>query len=163
MRKFLILAAASAALVSTPVLAQDANDSFTGVRAGLTAGFDDVTGTVDGTDVVYGADVGVDIPVGDRMTFGVEAFSTNPFDDDRTVGAAARVGYAFNEDVLGFARAGYSNYETVFDRNLDALTVGGGLEFAASKNTYARIEYRYSDFEAGVGNHGALAAVGVRF
>lgn len=162
MSKILIAAGLAAAMIATPAVAQD-NEAFTGFRLGATAGADDVTGVQDTTDVVYGGDVGVDIPVGDQMTFGVEAFSTNPFEDERTIGAAARIGYALNDTTLAFARAGYANYQDVFSRELDGMTVGGGLEFAASDNVYAKVEYRYSDFEAGVGNHGALAGVGVRF
>lgn len=161
MNKLLLAAGAATALLAAPAYAS--NDNFTGVRVGATAGADDVTGVQDTTDVVYGVDAGVDLPVGENMTFGVEAFSTNPFEDERTIGAAARVGYALNEDYLVFARAGYSNYEDVLNRDLDGLTVGGGLEIALSSLTYAKAEYRYTDFSQGVGNHGALVGVGFRF
>ena len=157
--KYLILAAA---LVATPAMA-DTNDNFTGVRIGATAGVDDVTNSPDRNDVVYGVDAGVDLPVGDRLTVGAEAFSTNPFETTRTIGAAARLGYAVTEDALIFARAGYSNYQDVFNQELDGLTVGGGVEFSISEMTYAKVEYRYSDFEQNVGNHGALVGVGLRF
>lgn len=158
MIKYAVLAAA---LVAAPAAAQD-NANFVGPRIGATAGYDDVTGQIDTTDIVYGVDGGFDIPVGDKLTVGLEAFTTNPF-EQATVGAAARVGYAMNKNALVFARAGYSNYENVFDRNLDGLTVGGGLELAISQGIYAKAEYRYSDFEQNVGNHGALVGVGLRF
>ena len=162
MKKLITLGAAALALVAAPAYAQT-NEDFTGFRVGVTAGADDVTGVRDTTDIVYGVDAGVDVGIGDRVTLGVEAFSTNPFEDERTVGAAARVGYAITPDVLGFVRAGYSNYQDTFSRKLDGLTVGGGAEFALSDMSYARIEYRHSNFEEGVGNHGVLAGVGLRF
>lgn len=162
MRKLIVAAALAATAISTPALAGD-NDNFTGVRIGATAGVDDVTGSVDTNDVVYGADVGVDLPVGDNFTVGVEAFSTNPFETTRTVGAAARVGYAFTDSSLAFVRGGYSNYQDVFSRELDGLTVGAGVELALGETMYIRPEYRYSDFQNGVGNHGGLVGVGFRF
>ena len=158
--KYAILGALGLALAA-PAAAQ--NDNFTGVRIGATAGVDDVTGVRDTTDVVYGADIGVDFPVGDRVTLGVEGFSTNFFEDERTIGAAARMGYAVTDNVLPFVRVGYTNYQDVFSRELDGLVVGGGLEYSISDNSYARVEYRYSDFEQNIGNHGALVGIGLRF
>tara|TARA_B100001146_G_C15978280_1_gene347230 strand:- start:59 stop:547 length:489 start_codon:yes stop_codon:yes gene_type:complete len=162
MRALAIAAAFGSLVVASPALA-DTNDNFTGLRVGVTAGIDDVVNSPDTTDVVYGVDAGVDFGVGDRVTMGVEAFSTNMFESERTIGAAARLGYAVNEDLLVFTRAGYANYENVFNQNLDGLTVGGGLEYSISDMTYAKVEYRYSDFENNVGNHGALVGIGLRF
>ena len=75
--KFIALAAA-AALATTPALAQT-NAAFTGVRAEVTAGYNDIQNSPDANDVVYGAAVGVDAPLGDRVTIGVEANSSNFF------------------------------------------------------------------------------------
>ena len=162
MKLFALAAALGAMTIASPAMA-DTNDNFTGFKVGVTAGYDDVTGSVDANDVVYGFETGVDVGVGDRVTVGAEAFSTNLFEDTRTIGAAARLGYAVTEDALVFARAGYSNYQDVFSQELDGLTVGGGLEYAISDMTYAKVEYRYSDFENNVGNHGALVGFGLRF
>lgn len=162
MKILAIAAAVSMAAIATPAYA-DTNDNFTGLRVGATAGIDDVVNSPDANDIVYGVDAGVDFPVGDRVTVGVEGFSTNPFEHTRTIGAAARVGYAVTDNTLAFARAGYSNYQDVFSRELDGLTVGGGLEFSISDSAYIKAEYRYSDFEQDVGNHGALVGIGLRF
>lgn len=160
MNKYLmILALAAGVAGATPAYAND----FVGFRVGVTAGADDVTGVQDTTDIVYGAEAGIDFPVGDTVTIGVEAFSTNPFEGERTIGAAARIGYVVADNALVFARAGYSNYKNVFNQKLDGLTVGAGLEVAVSDNTYIKTEYRYSDFEQNVGNHSALIGVGLRF
>lgn len=161
MRKVALILAGATMAVAAPAYAQ--NDNFTGVRVGATAGVDDVVNSLDTNDIVYGVDAGVDIPVGDTMTVGVEAFSSNFFEDTRTIGAATRVSAALGEDYLVFVRAGYTNYEDVFSQELDGLTVGGGLEVALSDLTYVKAEYRYTDFEQNVGNHGALVGVGLRF
>lgn len=155
------LAALSLALVAYPALADTSN--FTGPRVGATVGLDDVTNSPDTNDVVYGADVGVDVPLTGNFVVGVEAFSTNPFETTRTVGAAARLGYAVTPNVMPYVRAGYSNYQDVLSRELDGLTVGGGVEYAFNSKLYAKVEYRYSDFEKDIGNHSALVGVGIRF
>lgn len=162
MRNLLTALAFGAAAVATPAMA-GTNDNFTGLRIEATAGVDDVTGVQDTTDVAYGAAIGVDVPVGDRFTVGVDANTMNVFADERQIGVAGRLGYAFNDNLLGFARAGYNNYRDVANRSLDGLVVGGGLEYAVSDMTFVKAEYRYSDFENGVGNHGALVGVGIRF
>ncbi len=166
MKNFVFAAlAATAVFAATPAMAGNAA-SFDGFRVGATAGYDDVTGAIDANDVVYGADLGVDFAVSDNVVFGVEGTVTNVFEDSRTLGVGARLGYAVNENLLPYVRAGYSNYRDVTNlrqENLDGLTVGGGLEYTVTNNTYIKAEYRYSDFENGVGNHGALVGVGIRF
>lgn len=169
MKNFVFAAlAATAAFAATPAMAQEAtpSENFDGFRIGATAGFDNVTGAIDTNDVVYGADVGYDFSVSDRIILGVEATATNVFEDSRTFGAAARAGVAVTDNFMPFIRAGWANYRDVtniVDRDVDGLTVGGGFELAVTKDFYAKVEYRYSDFEQGVGNHGAILGVGLRF
>lgn len=160
MRMTLVMAAA-AALFATPAMADTGN--FTGLRAGVTAGYDDVTGSLDTNDIVYGADVGVDVPVTDNIVLGVEGTVTNVFEDSRTFGVGARAGVTVTDNLMPFARVGWANYDDVFNGPINGVTVGGGLEWAPNSALYAKVEYRYSDFEAGVGNHGALVGVGIRF
>lgn len=157
--KYLLLIGA---LIASPVAAETSN--FTGPRLGATAGVDDVTGGIpDTTDVVYGVDAGIDIPISDNIVFGIEAFSTNPLEKERTIGTAARVGATLGGNFMLFGRAGYSNYKDVTSRKLDGLTVGGGAEVALNSKMYVKAEYRYSDFAEGIGNHGALVGAGLRF
>jgi len=54
--------------------------------------------------------------------------------------------------------------DNVFDRRkLEGLRVGGGVEANLYGPVYGKIEYRYTDFDGGVGQHGGLVGLGVRF
>lgn len=162
MNRMTLIVAATAAMFAAPAMAGNA-DNFDGFRVGATAGYDDVTGTVDTNDVVYGADVGYDLAVTNNVIVGVEATATNVFENSRTLGGAVRAGYAVTDSFMPYVRVGYSNFRDVTDENLDGVTVGGGAEFRIAENFYAKAEYRYSDFANNVGNHGALVGVGIRF
>ncbi len=162
MNKTLIVAIAALALTATPAVAQT-NAGFTGLRTELTAGVNDITHAPDTNDVVYGGAVGVDAPLGDRFTVGVEANAANIFENERTIGAAARLGYAFTTNTLGYVHGGYSNYQDVFSRKLDGFTVGAGVEHRISQRTYVKVQYNYSDFNANVGSHAGLVGIGLRF
>ena len=172
MKKYLASLAVAAAFVATPAMAND----FAGVRAEVTAGLDDVTGGVDTTDVAYGAALGYDLQFG-KVVIGVEATAANVF-ERADLGAAARLGYALNKNVLAYGRVGYTDLErpqtctpAAGNRpavcrnapNLDGVTVGGGLEVKLAGPVFTKAEYRYTDFAGGVGRHGALAGIGVRF
>jgi len=159
--KFIALAVAALA-VATPAMAQD-NAGFTGARVEATAGYNDVINSRDRNDIVYGFAVGVDAPVGDKVTAGVEANTRNVFENQRQVGIMGRLGYAFTPKTLGYATAGYNNYRSFerFDR--DGLAVGGGLEHRISDQTFVKAEYRYSDFDGRTGDSAVTAGVGIRF
>jgi outer membrane immunogenic protein len=165
--KNVIIAAALLAATATPAMARD----FTGPRFEVTAGADNVTKGVDPTDVTYGAALGYDVQIG-KMVVGVEATAANVF-DKADLGAAARLGFKTNDNVLVYGRAGYSNLDRpatcvgtrcTANPNLEGLTVGGGIEAQIAGPVYAKAEYRYTDFsKSAVGRHGALVGVGVRF
>lgn len=154
----MIAAALATAAMAAPAYAND----FTGARVEVTAGVDDAINNVDVTDVTYGATVGVDFPVGESVTLGVEANVDNVF-DRRDVGASARVGYVVADNVLAYGKAGYANYKDAFSRELDGLRLGGGFEVNVSDNTFVGAEYRYSDFQSNAGKHGVFARLGLRF
>ena len=156
----LATAAAALTLAACQPEAAFAND-FGGVYAQVTAGVDDVTRLPDRTDIVYGANAGVNIPVGEAIV-GFEAQLDNVFEREREIGASARLGYDLG-GVMPYVEAGYTNYRDVFSRKLDGLRVGGGLEANISRNAFVSAEYRYTDFEAGVGKHAGLVGVGLRF
>jgi outer membrane immunogenic protein len=158
MKKLVTVFLATAALFAAPAMASD----FTGARVEVTAGADDVTGGFDTTDVVYGATIGYDVGLTDSVIAGVEANVNNVF-DRRDIGASVRLGVEVNDNVLVYGKAGYSNYKDVFSRELDGLRVGGGLEVNLSDNLFTGVEYRYTDFEAGVGKHAGLVKLGLRF
>lgn len=163
MKKTLFVAAAAATLVATPALA----NPFTGVRAEVTAGVDDVTSQVrardiDLTDVTYGAGVGFDAELYNNVIVGVEANIDNVF-DRRNVGASARLGYVIRDAVLVYGKVGYANWKQTTSTELEGLRLGGGVEANIAGPVYGKVEYRYTDFARGVGQHGALVGVGVRF
>ena len=159
MKKIMIVAALGAAVAATPALADD----FSGVRGELTVGFDDAVHAHNTQDVTYGANVGVDAKVWDDVILGVEANIDNVFGDHRSVGASARVGYIVDDAVLLYAKAGYANWKDATSQKLDGLRVGAGFEVPVAGPVYAGAEYTYTDFEKGVGKHGARVKVGVRF
>jgi outer membrane immunogenic protein len=171
MKKILFVAAAVAALSVTPALAKD----FTGPRAELTLGVDDVTNGVDATDIVYGATVGYDLPLKNKLVVGVEATAANVFDKREVdLGVAARLGYVLNEKVLAFGRVGYTNLERpqtkctctqklLATKNAEGLTVGGGVEVVVAGPFYGRVEYRYTDFDGKLARQAGLLSAGMRF
>lgn len=172
MIKTLVIAASVAtAAIATPAMANNIKqddssvtvsspNNFGGVYGELTAGYDDVTGMRDTTNVTYGTSIGINIPVG-RVIVGAEANVDNVF-DRRDIGASARLGYAFDR-VMPYAKVGYANYNDALSRKLDGLRVGGGLEYNLSSHTYIKAEYRYTNFEKRVGKHAVLGGVGIRF
>ena len=156
MKKIIFAAAVALGLSAAPAMAQD----FQGPRFEVTAGADDVTNGVDPTEVTYGAALGYDLQFG-KVVAGVEATAANVF-DRADFGAAARLGYVVNENVLAYGRVGYTNLD-LGRRSVDGLTVGGGLEVNVAGPVYGKVEYRYTDFEGGLGRHGGLVGVGIRF
>lgn len=159
MKKYMIsLAAVAATVVATPAMAND----FAGVRAEVTAGLDDVTGGADPTDVTYGAGIGLDAELYKNVILGVEANIDNVF-DRRNVGASARIGYVVADKALVYAKVGYTNWKQTTTAELEGLRVGGGVEASLFGPVYGKVEYRYTDFDRGVGQHGGLVGLGVRF
>ena len=157
MKNYMILAAAAATIFAAPAVASD----FTGPRLEVTAGADDVTNGVDPTNITYGVGVGYDIQVSD-FVLGVEAAVDNVF-DRRDVGVGARLGYVVNENVLVYGKAGYANWRQVPSVTVEGLRFGGGLEVNLSDSVFTGVEYRYTDFEDGVGKHGGMVRLGYRF
>lgn len=165
MNKF-TLAFAALAVLATPMAASA--QSFTGPRIEATVGFDDVTQARDTSKVLYGLNAGIDAPINNsNFRIGVEVTTDQLFDRNRDIGVGARLGYVFNDKVMVYGKGGYANYRNIDFRNrataLDGFRVGGGVEYALTKNLYTKVEYRYSDFNGNVGKHGGLAGVGLRF
>ena len=124
--------------------------------------------------LTYGGDVGYDVQSG-RWVFGAEGEVTgstskvtnNPsaagalgygrVKAGRDLYAGARVGYAVAPRTLIYAKGGYTNQrldlvasdgttQTGQHYNLDGWRAGAGLEQKLGRNTYAKIEYRYSNY-----------------
>ncbi|MBX9815949.1 MAG: hypothetical protein A4S12_04975 [Proteobacteria bacterium SG_bin5] len=133
----------------------------------------DIAGDDEGADgLLYGGDIGYDVQRG-RLVFGVEAEITgstsrvgNPARANlgfgrvkagRDIYGGVRIGTTLTPTTLAYAKAGYTNArldltasdgvtETGGNFNLDGYRVGLGLEKALGPRTYAKIEYRYSNY-----------------
>ena len=96
----------------------------------------------------------------------------------RDLYVGGRAGAAVSPNVLVYGKAGYTNaranldYEdgtdgTALDfeegENLDGVRVGGGVEVALGPNSYAKTEYRYSNYEQGISRNQGVAGFGFRF
>ena len=161
--------------------------------------------TADG--LMYGGDIGYDIAIGGALA-GVEgeiAGSTGKVENDpvdpnlfgygrvkagRDLYLGARVGVLANPTTLVYAKAGYTNARLDLTRNdtvtttgnhynLDGYRIGAGVEKALGPRTYAKVEYRYSNygdarleyangantdnFSVDTDRHQVVAGVGFRF
>lgn len=157
MKSFALVALAATAFVATPAMASD----FAGPRIEVTAGADDVTAGVDPTDVTYGVGLGYDVQFG-KVVVGVDAALDNVF-DRRDVAVGGRLGYVVNDNVLAYGKVGYANWRQVAGVDVEGLRLGGGLEVNVAGPVYGKVEYRYTDFEGGLGKHGGLVGIGIRF
>ena len=214
-----LLFAGSILAVGTPAMAQDSSN-FDGFRLEALAGYDvsqagstvdddseaDNDQSIDG--VAYGIGAGYDFDAG-GVVLGVEAeyagstgatdFETGDFEDigignveaGRDLYVGARAGVKASDDLLVYAKGGYTNAtynfrsrdgETEFETDLDAdgYRLGAGAEYALSGNTFAKIEYRYSNYsdaeidfendtpdievgEIDLDRHPVMAGFGMRF
>lgn len=156
---------------------------------------------------LYGVEVGYDFSIGNAVvglegelsdsTGKVKANSTDPnFFGFGEVGAGrdiyvgARAGVLANPTTLIYAKGGYTNSRlnvlasdgtTELRENfeLDGWRIGAGVEKAIGSNTFAKLEYRYSnysnanfeysnggvteDFDIDTDRHQIVAGVGIRF
>lgn len=147
---------------------------YDGTRPGSSAD-SDIAGddqTADG--LLYGGDVGYDFALG-RAVVGIEGevtgstakvdyTSADPADfgygrvkAGRDLYIGGRVGFLAGPRTLVYAKGGYTNArfdltasdgttEVGGNFNLDGYRVGAGVEHSLSRNTYAKIEYRYSNY-----------------
>ena len=78
---------------------------------------------------------------------------------DWTLGGALRAGYIFNDTVLLYGRLGgvYSQFNTDYARGnhsvdqtdgISGIRYGGGVEAAATKNVFVRMDYSYTDYKS---------------
>lgn len=156
---------------------------------------------------LYGADIGYDVNLG-GVVLGVEGEitgSTGKVDNDpvdpnyfgfgrvstgRDLYVGARLGKIVARDTLLYVKGGYTNQRlnvlasngtTELDDHfdLDGWRLGAGVERAMGRNTYAKLEYRYSNysnarldfadgsatpnFDVDTDRHQIVAGIGVRF
>jgi outer membrane immunogenic protein len=209
MKKALLVLAAGTAFLSVPALAQDADTSFTGPRVGVLLGYD-VTkaGSSVDDDANFDNDQSIDVALG-GLVVGAEAsisdstakteFDEGDFEGfgignvkaNRDLYVGARVGAAVTPTTLLYAKGGYTNAkfdvnssdgttELSQDIDTDGYRLGGGVEQKFGTNTYAKVEYAYSNYKKGevdfngeladtdrfdldLDRHQVVASVGLRF
>lgn len=96
-------------------------------------------------------------------------------DAGRDLSAVARLGYAVTPKDRLYTFAGYSNarFKAIYTApggavtrdaaNLDGFRAGAGYERSLGGNAFAKVEYRYSNYEGGTSRHQALVGVGYAF
>ncbi len=175
MKPSLVTAAIAAA--AAPASAAE----FVGPRIEIHAGWDraGIDGeTEDG--VVYGGGAGYDMAVGDAATLGIEAgvgFATTDvavgggaLQAKRDLEAGVRLGFRLGAQTLLYAKAGYTNARVTaqafglsLSDELDGVRLGAGAEYAYGAHGFAKVEYRYADYESGFERSQLLVALGTRF
>lgn len=147
---------------------------YDGLRPGSSAD-SNIRGDRQGADgLLYGGDVGYDIAFG-QVVVGAEGEITgstgkvdnNPRDPNqfgygrvkagRDLYLGGRLGYIVTPTTMVYGKVGYTNARLDLTRNdtvtttgqsfnLDGFRVGAGVEKALSPRTYAKVEYRYSNY-----------------
>ena len=166
----------------------DNDESIDGVIFGVGAGYDFKMG-----NLVVGPEAEAtwstaktSFENGDFEGFGIGNVKAN-----RDLYVGARVGYAFTPRTMVYAKGGYTNAKfdvrngdgtvvTSDDIDADGWRLGAGVEQAVSDNIFAKVEYRYSNYEKGeldftgdipdgqrfdldLDRHQVMAGVGMRF
>lgn len=181
----------AATAIATPALAQE-SAPFTGPRIEGIVGWDRVQANGGHDDeVMYGVNAGYDAQMGGAVVGGEVEYSDS--DNRACVGSTTvadprvcakagrdlyvggRVGTVVGSRTLLYAGAGYTNAGikvtsddgvdevTLGSKHLDGVRLKAGAEYAVGTNSYVKAEYRYSNYEAGVERHQALAGFGFRF
>ena len=127
--------------------------------------------------LLYGGGIGYDIATSDNIVLGAEAELTgstaksdrNDYTSDfgygrvkqgRDIYVGARAGYIVAPTTMLYVKGGYTNSKLevlagstsqTTDNNfkLDGWRIGAGAEHAMGPNSYAKLEYRYSNYERG--------------
>ena len=165
------------------------DQSIDGVLYGVGAGYDiDFGGAVVG---VEGEVTDSTAKTGFTRNGDFEGFGLGRVDTGRDLYVGARAGIKARPDVLVYVKGGYTNArynilasdgETELRDHIDTdgFRLGAGAEYAVNKNTFAKLEYRYSNYSKGeidypaetadsdrfnidTDRHQVVASVGVRF
>jgi outer membrane immunogenic protein len=192
MKKFLI-AALTATALAAPALAQEAAPFTGPRVEGLVGydNLKGNGGGRDG--IAFGGAAGYDFQIGsavagiegeylDSSTKGCEGAFVTAGDSicakgKRDLYVGGRLGFAAAPSTLLYAKAGYTNAKVgvnytdpttpannfSLSDELDGIRVGAGVEQKLGTNLYAKAEYRYSNYEAGIERHQVLGGVGFRF
>ncbi len=132
----------------------DNDQSIDGFNYGVGVGYDvDAGGVVLGLEgEISDSTAKTEFADGDWEGFGLGNVETG-----RDLYVGARVGVKAAPDMLLYAKGGYTNarynLNSTFDGeeynariDTDGYRVGAGMEYALSDNTFAKLEYRYSNY-----------------
>ena len=180
--RLIFAAAVLAAASATPALAQDeGNAGFAGAHVEVVGGVDIIRAGGDAkSGGVYGIAGGFDFGGASNIVFGVEAEGTEStlqqcvegvcLKAGRDLYAGGRAGFQVSDDALIYAKAGYTNFrvkatdgDVSAGTNLDGLRAGAGVEWSTASGMLVKVEYRYSNYEAGVTRHQGVVGLGFRF
>lgn len=142
--------------------------------------------SIDG--LLYGGGIGYDIATGGGVVLGVEGeitgstarnsgsaydqtFGYGRVRQGRDLYVGGRAGILANPLTLIYAKGGYTNSKlnvlagntnvtTDTDFTLDGWRAGAGIERSLSPSSYAKVEYRYSNYERGRIEYGSGATSG---
>jgi outer membrane immunogenic protein len=132
------------------------------------------------TNFVVGAELAASYSTGtNRQIATLASAPTVPFNIDYksryTLEATGRVGVVVAEKALIYLRAGYANSNLRVTTTVPGLGVtsdtggnggwliGGGIDYALTRNLSARVEYRYFDFKGPITRQQAVVGVGYHF
>lgn len=156
--------------------------------------------------LLYGATAGFDAPLGSKVVIGPEVewtdgnaktsysqpgFGLGSVSTGRDLYAGGRLGYVVSPRAMIYAKGGYTNTRYHIrandgttdyrdDLGAEGYRVGAGVEVKPTQKTFARVEYRYSNygnahvvygngapsssnFDIDTDRHQVVAAVGVKF
>jgi len=188
----IVTAISTAAAFAMPAAAADFTGPRAEVHLGwdqLGVDHDGLKGHED--NVAYGFGVGYDMPLGSMLVGGVEAnldFSEISRTDrgtangtaysahvkaGRDIDISARFGTMIGDNFLLYGKAGYSNSRLKvrttagsaslgYSENNDGLRLGAGGEFAFGQ-AFAKVEYRYTNYESGFDRDQVFLGLGWRF
>ena len=188
-----LLTVASAAVLATPAAAAVTTGGRVEAVIGYDRpsldledfGFD---ASLNRSGVVFGVGAGYDFAVGESVSLGVDLEATESTADfefaeagdsaDLNIGrdlyVGARMTFPVSPSANMYLKAGYSNLRvsatvveggTTFSdsANADGLRAGIGAQFMIGASSYIGGEYRYSNYEADLSRHQAVATLGFRF
>ena len=183
---FALATATALALTATTASAE-------GLRVEVHGGWDRVSNSgVEEDGILYGIGAGYDVAIGENAFVGIDLSADLSSGEDcaedviangdeacvsvrRDLAAGVRAGVNVTPSTSIYALAGYTNarfrvdYTTAANvttrtsENLDGLRVGAGVQQAFGNGAYGKVEYRYSNYEAGTDRHNVLVGVGFMF